>query len=136
MITIEFWGPAKTEYGPVLRKNSELTKLSIKDAYQYAQISMEDNPFIGGFIKIFVNGKWVPSHHFIEQYERTHIRVPLENSVPQKPNIKIFIESPSNLFVAVNMDTKEDVFKGDKWAMEKWLDVNGYFQDDEVKFEV
>lgn len=128
MITVEFWGPAKSEYGPVLRKNSEQTKVPMEQAYQLAKT--EDSTTVGGFIRILVNGKWVPSYYFIQQYEQTH------SKTKERPNITIFREYPSNLFVAVDTNTKKDLFKGDEWAMEKWLDVNGYFQDDEVKFEV
>lgn len=124
MITVEFWGPAKTEYGPVLRKNSE-EKTSLQNAYNYAKAENEVSQN-NGFIRIMVNGKWVPTYYFMEQYRKTH---------PTKPNLKVYWES-GDKFVLIDNDTKEEVFAGNKWEVEKYLDEHGYFEDDYPKFGI
>lgn len=125
MITIEFWGPSNKSYGPILEKKTEQRKVPLKQAYALAKTEEYETSY--GFIKIFINGKWVPNYHLIRQYEQTH---------PRKRNLKIYVEFPGNSFVLVDDDTKEDVFRGTKWEVEKYLDEHGYFQDDESKFSI
>ena len=127
MIVVEFWGPSKKSYGPILEKKTEQNAVPLKQAYELAKV--EDEVAVCGFIKIFINGKWVPNYHLIRQYEQTQAQ-------PKKRNLKIYVEFPGNNFVLVDDDTKEDIFRGDKWEVEKYLDEHGYFQDDESKFSI
>jgi hypothetical protein len=127
-ITIEFWGPHNTESNlMVLKKNSEMTNVKLEQAYAYAKME-KSAEIVGGYIKIIVNGKWIPSYKFTSDYERTHKQ--------EKRNLKIYVEYPGDKFVLVDDETKQDVFRGDKWEVEKYLDEHGYFQDDEPKFSI
>lgn len=120
MITIEFWGPANSVGNLlVLRKNAEQTNVPLEQAYSYAKME-KSAEIVGGFIKIFVNGKLIPSYKFTQDYERTH---------KQEKNLKIYVDAETGEFVLVDDNTKKDVFKGDKWAVEKYLDEHGYFAE-------
>lgn len=127
MITIEMWGVSTKSYGPILEKHTEV-QTSLDDAYDYA-INEQLAENCGGFIKIFMNKKWIPSHKFIRDYERNRPR-------PTKPNLKIYLEVGTNKFILLDDSTKQEVFIGDKWEVEKYLDEHGYFEDDEPKFNI
>ena len=125
MITIELWGPTNKGYGPVFEKKTEIQH-NLRQAYEFVKQSMKED--FTGWIKVFVNGKFVPTYNFMEQYRKTHPE--------EKPNLKIYIEQPSGKFALVDEDTKKDVFVGDKWEVEKYLDEHGYFDDDNPMFTI
>lgn len=113
MIKLEMWGVVRKEYGPVFEKKTEVSNVTPKQVYYLLLEELQSHDLVG-WVKVFINGKFVASRWFIEQYARTH----------QPNKFKVYFELHTGHYVVFDTVTQRDVYKGTMEEVERWLDVH------------
>ena len=127
MLALEIFGRIEKSYGPTIGCKTRISGLSPKDVcsniLEFRKLIEEGKDLY--WIKVYVNGKFVSPDFFLEKHKELW---------QKRPNVKIYLEFNTGNFVLTDVDTGKDVFVGDKWEVERYLDEHGYFSDDEPSF--
>jgi hypothetical protein len=113
MIKVELWGVVKKEYGPVFELKTTITNYTLKDVYLMiiSEEALQDE--ICGWIKIFINERYIPTTAFLERYRRTH---------PE--SLQLYVTEDGK-FALLDPITKVWVFEGGLDEVEKYLEEHG-----------
>ena len=128
MLALEIFGRIEKSYGPTIGCKTRITGLSPRDVcsniLEFRKLIQEGADLY--WIKVYVNGKFVSPDFFLERHK----------SLWQKrPNLKIYWDGTGTVCMLVDPDLDNKVvFEGDKWEVERYLDEQGYFSEDEPCF--